>query len=102
MANTYRTSTGEKYTTAQIDKKTNKAKAEALENQFSEHGYNFCEECGRNASGTRLDCSHDYPVKKAKEEGKAEQCWNVKNIIIRCRECHQERDGLNVQLKKAV
>lgn len=97
MANLYRTSTGEKFTTAQIEAKMRVAKATALEKQFDEHRYNFCEQCGKNASGTRLDCSHDISVKKAKENGQSEQCWNVGNITILCRECHQEKDGLNTQ-----
>ncbi|MHC0442344.1 HNH endonuclease signature motif containing protein [Flavobacterium sp. 3-210] len=97
MANLYSTSTGENFTTAQIEAKMRVAKAKALENQFDEHRYNFCEQCGRNGSGTRLDCSHDISVKKAKENGKSEQCWNVGNITILCRECHQKKDGLNTQ-----
>lgn len=97
MSNTYRCSSGERFTQTQIDAKIRVAKAKVLENQLDEYGYNFCEQCGRNASGTRLDCSHDISVKKAKEEGKTEQCWNVKNIIIRCRSCHQKHDKLNLQ-----
>lgn len=98
--NTYRTSSGERVTQSQIDLRTRKAKAQALENQFHEHGYNLCEDCGKNSSGTRLDCSHDYPVGRAKAEGKTEQCWNVKNIIIRCRECHKAKDGLDLKFSK--
>lgn len=97
MPNFYKTSTGEKFTTAQIETKMRVAKAKALEKQFDEFDYNFCEQCGRNASGTRLDCSHDISVKKAKENGQSEQCWNVGNITILCRECHQKKDGLNTQ-----
>ncbi len=91
--NTYQTSTGERVTQPQIDSRIRKAKAEALKNQFNEYGYNYCEECGKS-SGTRLDCSHDISVKKAKENSQTEQCWNVGNITITCRECHQQKDGL--------
>lgn len=97
MANTYKTSTGERVTQPQLDRRIREAKATALKIQFEEHGYNMCEECGKNANGTRLDCSHDYPVGRAKAEGKTEQAWNVKNIVIRCRSCHQDRDGLNLK-----
>jgi 5-methylcytosine-specific restriction endonuclease McrA len=97
MANFYKTSTGEKFTTVQIELKMRVAKSKALEKQFEEFDYNFCEQCGRNASGTRLDCSHDISVKKAKENGQSEQCWNVGNITILCRDCHQKKDGLNTQ-----
>lgn len=95
--NTYSTSTGERFTQSQIDRKITEAKAKALQKQIDEFDYNFCEQCGRNASGTRLDCSHDISVKRAKEEGKTEQSWDVKNIVIRCRSCHQKHDKLNLQ-----
>ncbi len=95
--NTYVTSYGERLTQGQIETRITAAKAKALENQFNEHDYNFCEECGRNSSGTRLDCSHDISVKKAKENGETEQCWNVGNITILCRECHKEKDKLNLK-----
>lgn len=91
--NTYSASDGTRYTQSQIDRKITQAKAIALEKQFDEHRYNFCEDCGAS-SGTYLDCSHDISVKKAKENGKTEQCWNVGNIVIRCRKCHQEHDKL--------
>lgn len=95
--NTYSTSTGERLTQSQIDANIRKAKAKALENQYDQYGYNFCEQCGKNAVGTYLDCSHDISVKRCKEEGRSEQAWNVKNIVIRCRTCHQKHDKLNVQ-----
>lgn len=71
--NTYRCSSGERVTQSQIDSRVRKAKAKALELQHNEHSYNFCEECGRNGNGTRLDCSHDYSVGQSKKDGKTEQ-----------------------------
>ncbi len=94
---TYRTSTGKRYTTQQIDDKIRVAKAEVLKNQFEEYGYNFCEQCGNNGSGTRLDCAHDLSVKRCKEEGRSEVAWDIRNINVLCRTCHQEKDGLNIQ-----
>ena len=98
MANTYRTSTGERFTQPQIEAKIKQAKAKKLQNMIDEFGYVFCEQCGVS-SGTYLDCSHDISIKRAKEEGKTEQCWNVKNITILCRKHHQEKDKLNIQFK---
>lgn len=95
--NTYQTSSGERFSQSQIERKITEAKAKTLEKQIDDFGYNFCEQCGKNASGTRLDCSHDISVKRAKEEGRTEECWNVKNIIIRCRSCHQKHDKLDLQ-----
>lgn len=81
--NHYRTSTGESLSKGQIDRKIRKAKKEKLQKQKIEHGYNFCEDCGKS-SGTYLDCSHDVSVKK----GTIEMGWDLNNITIRCRECH--------------
>ena len=100
MANTYSTSTGERLTQSQLDSRIRKAKAELLENQFNDFGYNFCEECGRNANNTRLDCSHDISVKKAKENGQAELCYKVGNMTVLCRDCHQKKDKLNLHFTK--
>jgi len=94
--NTYRMSNGDRITQSKCEALIIKAKKEALEIQFIDHGYNFCEECGIS-SGTYLDCSHDISVKKAKETGQAEQCFNPGNITILCRKCHQIKDKLNLQ-----
>jgi primosomal protein N' len=94
--NSYQMSNGERVLQSTIDTRIKKAKATALKLQFEDHGYNFCEQCGRS-TGMPLDCSHDISVKKAKENGQTEQCWNVGNITILCRKCHEEKDGLNFQ-----
>jgi len=97
--NSYKTSAGESIPQSVIEIRITKAKAAALKRQFDEFEYNFCEQCGVS-SGTYLDCSHDISVKKAKENGMAEQCWNVGNITILCRKCHAEKDKLNIQSTK--
>lgn len=94
--NTYSTSNGERFTQAQIDRKIRQAKAQLIENQLNDFGYNFCEQCGKSR-GDYLDCSHDISVKKAKEEGQTELCWKVQNMTLLCRTCHQEKDKLNLQ-----
>lgn len=97
---TYSTSSGERLTRSQIETRIRNSKRELLENQILEHGYNFCEDCGRNASGTRIDCSHNISVKKCLEEGMAEIAWDKYNMKVLCRECHQKKDRLNVQWTK--
>jgi len=92
--NTYSTDNGERFTTSQIESKVRKAKEEKINGFIDEHGYVFCEECGVNSSNTRIDCSHDISVKKAKETGQSQQCYNVKNITLLCRRCHQLKDKL--------
>jgi len=92
------TSDGERVSQSTIDSRTREAKAQVLQNQLDEYGYNFCEDCKKNANAAgKLDCSHDISVKKAKESGRTELCWELSNIKIRCRKCHQELDKLNLQ-----
>ena len=91
--NTYKTSNGERIRQSVIDRLIRKAKEQKLRQQFDEHGYNFCENC-LISSGTYLDCSHRVSVKKAKENGMTELCWDVNNIDVLCRKCHQVRDKL--------
>lgn len=91
--NSYRTSDGSRLKQSVIESLIKKAKAAKLQQQWDESGYNFCEDCGIS-SGTYLDCSHDISVKKAKESGRTELCFDVNNITIRCRKCHQTHDGL--------
>ena len=91
---TYKTSTGERVTQSQIESRMRVAKQNVLQSQFDEHNYNFCVECGKNASGTRLDMSHDISIKSAKEQGKTDLCWDEENIKVRCRECHAKLDKL--------
>ena len=91
--NSYSTSNGERIKQSVIESLIRKSKAQKLRQQFDEYGYNFCEECGISA-GTYLDCSHKISVKKAKETGRTELCYDVNNIDVLCRKCHQKRDKL--------
>jgi len=97
--NTYKTSTGERISKSKIDKLIRKAKSEKVREQFNDFGYNFCEQCGIS-SGTYLDCSHDISVKKCQEDGKSERAFNVKNLTILCRKCHQKKDKLDLKFIK--
>ena len=89
---TYSTSTGERLTTSQIETRITYAKGLKLDQQLQELGYNRCEDCLRNATGTYLDCSHDISVKECKESGQAELAFDVNNIMVRCRDCHKKHD----------
>lgn len=98
--NTFSDSHGVRHPQHRIERKIIVAKRMKLEQQRFEHGYNFCEDCGANENTGPLDCSHEISVKKAKENGQVELCWSAHNIKIRCRKCHQEKDGLNIQTTK--
>lgn len=94
--NSYKTSNGERIKQSVIDSLIRKAKAEKVRQQFDEHGYNFCENCGIS-NGTYIDVSHRISVKEAKETGRTELCYDVNNLDMLCRSCHQKRDKLNIQ-----
>lgn len=96
--NHYQTSSGERVSKKEIDKRTSEAKKQKLQEQFDEHGYNFCQECFRNDC-LPLDCSHEISVDEAQKSGRSELAWDVTNIKIRGRNCHQRFDKLNTQLK---
>jgi len=89
--NTYSCSDGSRLKQSVIERLIIKAKAEKVRQQFDEFDYNFCEDCGIS-NGTYLDCSHDESVKSCKENGRTEKSFDVDNITMRCRKCHQKHD----------
>ncbi len=91
--NSYFDSKGNRYTTAQIERKIKKAALEILEIQFLDHGYNFCERCKRN-DDKPIDVSHTISRKQAKEDGCVEVLWQYDNLEILGRKCHKIKDKL--------
>ena len=91
--NTYATSDGTRLKQSVIERLIKKAKEQKLIEFVEENGYIFCEEC-KVSNAFKFDCSHDLSVKKCKELGKTELAFDVKNISILCRKCHQIKDGL--------
>ncbi len=93
--NTYSDSQGNRYTTPQIDARIVKAGKRKLELQEIEYGYNFCQKCFRN-SCKPIDVSHTISRKQAKEIGMVELCWDLGNLEILGRGCHQKKDKLTL------
>ena len=91
--NSYYTSDGERLNRAQIETRIRKAKAEKIDQFLLENDYCFCEQCGVNASNTRIDCSHVVSVKECLESGFAEKAFDVENIKLLCRSCHNKHDN---------
>lgn len=89
--NHYRDSDGNKYTSAQVERKIREAKAKRLQMQIDEIGFIRCEVCKRNDC-IPVECSHDISVKWCKENGCVELAWNVNNITPRGHNCHAEYD----------
>lgn len=95
---TYSTSTGERLTTSQIETRMTYAKGVLLDNQKDEHGYNFCQTCERNDCKP-ITCAHIISVKEAKQTGRAELCWDIRNMVIEGMECHKKRDKLDLKFQ---
>lgn len=94
--NKYFDNEGRSYTTAQINRKSDKAAKELLQDQFNEYHYNFCSKCKRNDC-IPIDVSHTISKKEAKEKGQTQLCWDKSNMEILGRNCHQKKDKLNLK-----
>tara|TARA_R110002051_G_C8424141_1_gene452394 strand:- start:131 stop:418 length:288 start_codon:yes stop_codon:yes gene_type:complete len=90
---TYKDSFGNRYTTDEINRKSNESAKLKLQLQLDEHGYNFCEHCKRNDCKP-IDVSHTISRKEAKENGCVEVLWDIENMEILGRKCHQIKDKL--------
>lgn len=100
--NTYKTSTGERFTKAQIETKVKAAKLLKKAQFLKEHGYIFCEDCKSNQPP--FDTSHELSVDECQKQGTAEYAWNVNFLKFRCRKCHQIKDKncVGYMLKRSV
>lgn len=88
--NHYKTSTGDWVSKQTIDFRIRDAKKEKLAAQLNEYGYHFCENENCKGGCGWLDCSHIISVDDCQKSGRAELAWDVKNLEILCRDCHNE------------
>ena len=92
--NTFKCSNGETVLKSKLN--TNVSKAKDLKKAIfeKEHGYLFCEDCGKNKSAVfRIDPSHTISVKFCQETNRSELAWNQTNIRYRCNVCHDIHDA---------
>lgn len=92
--NTYSSSDGQRWTSKEVENKIREAKQAKIDLIVDEFGYVFCEACKRNDC-VPVDCSHDKSVQWCKDNGCVELAWDVENITMRGRRCHQKHDKLN-------
>jgi hypothetical protein len=91
-------SNGERIDKQTIDSRVRAAKQKKLQQHERDYGYFFCEECGRNEGAAgKLDCSHTVSVNDCQKEGRSELAWDVENIRLLCRKCHEIHDKNGVQ-----
>ena len=97
--NTYLCSNGERVSQSVIDRNIRKSKEILIQNCIDEYGYVFCQECKKNDCKP-VDCSHNKSVQQCKNEGVTELAWDIKNMKLRGRQCHQKYDKLSIQFSK--
>lgn len=85
MPNYYYTSTGERYSQAQIDKKL----SETYRKAYAGEPHPYCHGCGKRATET----SHIISQRRCKILRKTELIWNVENMFPACRDCHMLFEG---------
>ena len=94
--NHFTTSTGERVSQKQIDYRIHRVKAQKIEQFLAEHGYLVCQDCRHNDCKP-VDCSHDKSVDWCKKNRCIELAWDVNNITLRGRKCHQIHDKLDIK-----
>lgn len=94
--NHYTTSKGERVSQSQIDYRIRRAKEQKIEQFLYDNGYIFCESCGKSGGMVRIDCSHEKSVDWCKKNGCIELAWDVDNLRLLCRLCHQKHDKVQL------
>jgi len=89
--NTWVGSDGTRYTSAQVERYTTRAKKAYLENFVEDHRYPYCEDCHRNDC-VPIDVSHEISVDECKKRGMVEKAWDLGNMKLRGRSCHRKHD----------
>ena len=87
-------SNGERIFKSKIDNNVRKAKQQKIAEFLEENDYLFCEDCKKNTC-LPIDCSHDISVDECQKSGRSELAWDVNNITLRGRRCHQLFDKSN-------
>lgn len=83
-----------------MDRKIRSAKEKKIANFIDDNGFIYCEDCKLSGHVSIIDCSHDISVEKCKQIRQVEIAWDIDNIKLRCRKCHEKHDKLNIQSAK--
>jgi len=99
--NKFNQSDGTKISSKTLESYITLAKAAKIAEMDDNYGYIFCEDCNEfghppgpiNEMELKIiDCSHEISVKEAKESSRAELCYDIDNIRMRCRIHHKIHD----------
>lgn len=94
--------TGIYYSQMDINRKETEAKKRLRHNQYQEHGFAFCVKCGVNSNYSIIDCSHHKSKLWCKNNSEIELIWNIENMELICRKCHQKKDKLDTQFNSTI
>lgn len=98
---TYRCSDGTRISQSTLDYRIRKAKAKKLKHAIEKYGYIFCEKCKRNDCKP-VDCSHIVSVQNCKDNGTTEKAYDVENLQLLGRKCHQQYDGSGLKFTSEI
>lgn len=83
-----------------LDFRISQAKEEKLAKHMEIYGYYFCTTC-RNNECKPIDVAHILSVDWCQKNGQSELAYDLNNMVIEGRECHQKRDKLNLNYGKS-
>ena len=89
--NHYFTTSGERIKKSVVDRRVREAKQKKIDLFLEEHGYVFCEDCRQN-NCVPVDCSHNKSVDWCQKNRCVELAWDIDNITLRGRKCHNKHD----------
>jgi len=104
QVNRYTQSDGTKISSVALERNISKAKEIKVNEMMDNYGYIFCEDCNEFGLPPEpyndmelkiIDCSHQISVDEAKKSGRAELCYDIDNIRMRCRIHHKVHDKTN-------
>ena len=91
-------SLGNRWSSAAIERKISRAKAEKIEQLTDEFGRVVCQACKRNDC-VPVDMAHIISVDKCKNDPRfnLELAWDLDNLIPLGRPCHAKADNNNIR-----
>lgn len=97
--NKYTLSNGLKIEKSAIDRNIRKAKEQKLNEHYDLYSRYVCTKCFRNDC-IPIDVSHIESTDSCQKNGYAEKSWDLNNLQVIGRRCHQKHDKLDLKFSK--
>ena len=91
----YKLSDGTYINKSVLDARISQAKVEKLRHHLDKYDYYFCTTCKQNDCKP-IDVAHIKSVNDCQKDGCAEMAYNLDNLVIEGRKCHEKRDKLYI------